>query len=238
MEKRDAGKLYLVPTPLGEEALHTLPESVKTCATGIRFWIVENIRTARRLLKAIDRSVNIDAIQFLEWDKHRGEVPGLDDLLLQTKNGHDIGLMSEAGCPGVADPGSVVALRAHELGITVVPLSGPNSILMALMASGLNGQDFAFRGYLPVEGHDRRKKIKQLETEMQKAGQTQLFMETPYRNNALLTDLLQVLQSDTLLCIAANLTTDREMVRTLPVRAWKKHLPDLHKQPCIFAIGK
>jgi 16S rRNA (cytidine1402-2'-O)-methyltransferase len=238
MERAASGKLFLVPAPLGEDVLFTLPEYVREVATKVRYWVVEDVRTTRRLLKAIDRSVDIDSIQFWEWDKHQKGVPRLHELFDLAKAGHDIGLMSEAGCPGVADPGSIVVRRAHELGITVAPMIGPNAILLALMASGLNGQYFAFRGYLPIEPASRRLRLRDLELEMQKTSQTQLFIETPYRNNPLMADMLSTLHQDTLLCIAANLTTPNEMVRTLPVKAWKKNTPDLHKQPCIFVIGK
>jgi 16S rRNA (cytidine1402-2'-O)-methyltransferase len=238
MEKAAPGKLFLVPAPLGEDVLFTLPEYVRDMAIKIRYWVVEDVRTTRRLLKAIDKSVDIDNMRFWEWDKHQKDVPRLHELFDLAKAGHDIGLMSEAGCPGVADPGSIVVRRAHELGIAVVPMVGPNAILLALMASGLNGQYFAFRGYLPIEPATRRSRLRDLELEMQKTSQTQLFIETPYRNNPLLADMLSTLHPDTLLCIAANLTTPNEMVRTLQVKGWKKNTPDLHKQPCIFAIGK
>ena len=231
------GRLWLVPAPLGDDALHTLPAYVQSRAVEIQYWVVENIRTSRRLLRAMDKSVNIDAITFWEWDKHQRDVPGLEDFFKAALEGHDIGLMSEAGSPAVADPGSMVVRKAHELGIPVVPLSGPNAILLALMASGLNGQQFAFHGYMPIDTQQRRDRLRKLEAGMIHLGQTQLFIETPYRNNALFTEMLACLQPATRICVAANITTPQEFIRTMSAGEWKKHIPDLHKQPCIFAIG-
>jgi len=231
------GRLLLVPAPLGENELHTLPGYVKEQAIKIRYWVVENIRTSRRLLKSIDKSVDIDAITFWEWDKHQRDIPGIEHFFKAARQGHDLGLMSEAGSPAVADPGSMVVRKAHELGIHVVPLVGPNAILLALMASGLNGQQFAFHGYMPIESHQRRERLRKLEAGMVQLGQTQLFIETPYRNNPLFADMLACLQPNTRICVAANLSTPQEYIRTYSAEAWKKQIPDLHKQPCIFAIG-
>lgn len=234
---RATGKVYLLPTYLDSEHLETLPEATRRKAVDLRYLIVENIRTARRYLKMIDRSVDIDAIRFREWDKHRD--PGAIDyknFLQPALDGQDIGILSEAGCPGIADPGQAIAAEAHRAGLTVVPMTGPSSILLALMASGLNGQQFRFNGYLPIDEAGKRKKLQWLERESQLQDQTEIFMEAPYRNNKFLDTVLQTLQPTTLLCIAANITADNEYIRTRPVEAWRKGLPDLHKQPAIFLI--
>ncbi len=230
-------KLYLVPNVLSEgEWQAVLPAQIHPILTNTKYFIVENIRTARRFLKLVNREINIDDCTFFELNK-RTMVSDLPLYLKPAEKGEDIAVISEAGCPGVADPGADVVRIAHQKGIQVVPLVGPSSILLALMASGLNGQNFAFRGYLPVKPNERVKEIQSLEKRLKQEQQTQIFIETPYRNNQLLTDLLKTCHPDTLLCIGANITGADEYIDTKPVRQWKKNVPDLHKKPVIFLIG-
>lgn len=228
------GILYMIPVPLAENALHTLPEQVKQTTCRIRHFFVENIRTARRYLKSIDRSVDIDAIQFSEVNNQ--VAPDLTLLRAWLQAGHEIGVMSEAGCPGVADPGSVLAAAAQATGARVVPLAGPGSVLLALMASGFNGQGFRFAGYLPVKEPMRGKAIKELEQLSAQRNETQIFIETPYRNNQLLQDVLRLCKHPTKLCIAVDITGETEFVRTCSIGEWAKQVPDLHKRPAIFLL--
>lgn len=227
-------RLYLIPVPLAEDALHTIPEAVKNTTVSIRHYFVENIRTARRYLKSIDKDVDIDAIHFSEVNNQT--VPDLSLLKKWVKEGHAIGVMSEAGCPGVADPGSKLVEAAHRLHAQVTPLTGPSSVLLALMASGFNGQAFRFIGYLPVKEPLRSKTIKELEAIAIKKNETQIFIETPYRNNQLLEGLLKQCEPSTQLCIAAHITAAQEIIRTMRIAEWKKQVPDLHKQPVIFLM--
>lgn len=230
------GQLYLIPTHLGNfDYLYTIPQEVINQAGKLRYFIVENIRTARRYLRLLDPQMDIDHSTFYILDKHTQ--PGEYSTFLQPiEDGHDIGIISEAGCPGIADPGADIVKLAHQKGIKVVPMTGPSSILLALMASGMNGQNFAFNGYLPIERHERLKSIKQLESRSIKEKQTQLFIEAPYRNNALVKDIIDICHSQTLLCIACNLTLPDEYIATRPVSSWKGKVPDLHKKPTIFLI--
>jgi len=230
------GKLYLVPNHLGNENTSiTIPTEVATLACRSRFFIVENIRTARRYLKLLDRDMNIDASTFFVLDKHTSP-KDYASFLEPAKQGHDICIISEAGCPGVADPGAEIVKLAHQQNIEVVPFTGPSSIILALMASGLNGQNFAFRGYLPIDKNERSKAIKQLEAHSLKENQTQLFIEAPYRNNAMANDLLNYCRPNTLICIACNLTLPDEFVVTRSASGWKGKLPELHKKPTMFLI--
>jgi 16S rRNA (cytidine1402-2'-O)-methyltransferase len=230
------GKLYLVPNHLGhEDTYFTIPSEVAARACGLRYFIVENIRTARRFLKLLDKEMDIDNSTFFVLDKHTGPKE-FSTFLEPISRGHDIGIISEAGCPGVADPGAEIVKIAHHKDIKVVPMVGPSSILLALMASGMNGQNFAFNGYLPIDKNERSKAIKQLESRSTKEKQTQLFIEAPYRNNALANDILKYCRPDTLLCLACHLTLPDEFVETRPVSAWKGALPDLHKKPTMFLI--
>ncbi|GAA4461964.1 SAM-dependent methyltransferase [Nemorincola caseinilytica] len=226
--------IYMVPLPVAEGANHTLSPDVARYTTGIRHYFVENIRTARRFLRSLHATLVIDDIHFSEIDKHNGP----DTALLRTwlKQGVDIGIMSEAGCPGVADPGSALVAIAHTMGAKVVPLTGPSSLLLALMASGLNGQSFAFNGYLPVKEPARSKAIKDLEARSQREKQTQLFIETPYRNNPLLQDLLRTCAPGTRICIAMNVTAADEYISTRTVAEWKKDTPALEKAPAVFLL--
>ena len=235
--QKEKGVLYLVPNTLGNpDTGLTLPEQVARTARNIRVFIVEDRRNARRFLKMLDPGIEIGSLVFHELNKHTppGDIPG---LLQGCLDGLDTALISEAGVPGVADPGASVVRHAHEKGIRVVPVTGPSSILLALMASGLNGQSFRFHGYLPVSRGDRIRAIKELEQESKRSGETQIFIETPYRNNALLTDILQICGPGTQLCLAADLTLDSEWIRTMSIAAWKKEKPDLHKRPAVFLVG-
>jgi 16S rRNA (cytidine1402-2'-O)-methyltransferase len=231
------GKLYLIPTTLGDTSIdQVIPKDVQELIPTIKHFIVENIRTARRYLKKVDSSINIDELKFYELNKHSSpnEISGY----LKAIKENDIGIISEAGCPGVADPGADVVKLAHEKGIHVIPMVGPSSILMSLMASGFNGQNFAFNGYLPIKANERAKKIKQLDTRSLSENQTQIFIEAPYRNNKLVEDLIQNCSPGTKLCIAMDITMESEFIKTLPVKSWKKIDVDLHKKPAIFLLHR
>lgn len=229
--------LYLVPNVLAEGEWQTvLPAQVHTIITETKYFIVENIRTARRFMKQVNREINIDKCTFYEINKYT-KAQDLPLFLKPLVDGNDIAVISEAGCPGVADPGADVVRIAHQRGFKVVPIVGPSSILLALMASGLNGQDFAFRGYLPVKPNERPKAISSLEKQVRNTQQTQIFIETPYRNNQLVADLLKTCAPATLLCIAANITGENEFIQTKSIHDWRGKTPDLHKQPVIFLLG-
>jgi 16S rRNA (cytidine1402-2'-O)-methyltransferase len=228
------GIVYLIPIPIAEGALQTLSPEIAQHTLEIKHYFVENIRTARRFLKALHPSIVIDELQFSEIDKHEGPDTGL--LRKWLKEGHQVGIMSESGCPGIADPGADMAAVAHTMGAQVIPLTGPSSLLLALMASGLNGQSFCFSGYLPVKEPERSKKIKLLEQTSKKERQTQLFIETPYRNNPLLEDLLKNCEAGTKLCIAQNITAPNAYIKTQTITDWKKNKPTLEKLPAIFLI--
>lgn len=233
-----AGTLYLFPVTIGETPLEqVIPDYNQECIRSIRFFIVENLRTARRFLKKNDPEFDIDGTTFYELNKHThpNQIAG---FLKPLEQGFDVGVMSEAGVPAVADPGADVVSVAQRMGFRVVPLVGPSSLLMSLMASGFNGQSFAFHGYLPIESAERQKRIRQLEGRIYNEDQTQLFIETPYRNNKLLDDLIQTCRSSTKLCIASDITSSTEFIRTLPVKEWIKHKPDLNKKPTVFLLYK
>lgn len=229
--------LYLLPVTLGDTPTdQVLPPYNAEVIRCIRHFIVEDLRSARRFLKQVDRSIVIDELTFYPLNKHTSpaEVAG---YLRPLQEGMPMGVLSEAGCPAVADPGADVVALAQARGLKVVPLVGPSSILLAVMASGFNGQSFAFQGYLPVEPGERVKRLKALESRAYAEDQTQLFIETPYRNDKMLADILQHCRPQTRLCIAANLTCPDEYIRTLTVREWKQYrLPDLTKVPCIFLL--
>jgi 16S rRNA (cytidine1402-2'-O)-methyltransferase len=230
------GNLYLIPTVLAENATQTIPAYIKDIIIDTDFYIVENLKTARRFIKSIYKEKNIDECIFLEMDKHKNYQFD-DNFLTEIFNGKNIGLMSEAGVPCIADPGNKVVEIAHEMEIKVVPLVGPSSIVLALMASGFNGQQFAFNGYLPIDSAERKNKLLQMEAAGKK-GTTQLFMDTPYRNQRLLEEIIQFCKFDTMLCIACNITAKDEYIKTLPLAEWKKRKPDLNKKPAIFILGK
>jgi len=228
------GVLYLIPVPIAEGALQTLSAAVAQCTGEIAHYFVEHIRTARRFLRALHPNLVIDSLYFSEIDKHSGA----DTALLRTwlKEGHKVGIMSEAGCPGIADPGADLVAIAHSMGAQVIPLTGPNSLLLALMASGLNGQSFCFAGYLPVKEPMRSKRIKELEAHSIKENQTQLFIETPYRNALLLADLLKNCHPKTRICIAQNITAPAAYIKTKTTAEWNKAIPELGKTPAVFLM--
>lgn len=229
--------LYLVPNILAEgDWQNVLPAQVHGILTSTKYFIVENIRTARRFMKQVNREIDIDACTFYEINK-RTDARELPQFLKPIENGEDVAVISEAGCPGVADPGADVVRLAHQKGIKVVPIVGPSSILLALMASGLNGQNFAFKGYLPVKPNERSRELVNLEKTIKSTRQTQIFIETPYRNNHLIEDILNSCSPGMLLCIAANITGENEFIVTKTVQQWKTNKPDLHKQPAIFLLG-
>jgi 16S rRNA (cytidine1402-2'-O)-methyltransferase len=230
------GTLYLIPTPLGEgELAWVMPDEARQRAAEIGYYIVEHPKTARRFLKQIGCILPLQRISMSILDEH---TPGsqLPELLTPLLEGADVGLLSEAGCPAVADPGAKLVRLAHQRNIRVVPLVGPSSILLALMASGLNGQCFAFQGYLPIEASKRVKKIMELEKESIIRGQTQIFIETPYRNQKLVELLVSVCRPDTRLCIACNLTLPAEHIATRTIEQWKDCALDLNKKPSIFLL--
>ena len=231
------GTLYLIPVPLGEDTAHSLvfPAYNREVILSLKHFIVENVRTARRFLKKTDPSIVIDALHFSVLDGHTPP-EAIAEMLAPLAAGSSVGLMSEAGCPAVADPGAEVVAIAQRKGYRVAPLVGPSSILLALMASGFNGQHFAFHGYLPVESSDRTGRIKALEARIYAENETQIFIETPYRNNKLLADLLRICKPTTNLCVASNLTCHDELIRTRSIKAWTKNIPDLNKRPTIFLL--
>jgi len=233
-------KLFLIPCPIAEQtACQTLPNEIREAILHCNYFLVENIRTARRFISELKLGITIENLVFFELTK---DSPSTDikKILLQLKSidCKHVGVISEAGCPGVADPGALAVQLAHQMNIEVEPLVGPSSILLALMASGFSGQSFVFHGYLPIDKSNRINKISQLEKEAIKSGQTQIFMETPYRNNAILEDLLQTCHPDTLLSISCDLKGDDSLSKTLTIQQWKAQIPDLHKKPTIFLIGR
>ena len=231
--------LYLIPVTLGETSIdQVLPSYNHEVIMGIRYFIVENIRSARRFLRQTDREFPIDESTFCEMGKHSDEKL-YSSYLQPLREGKPVGVISEAGCHAVADPGADIVSIAQREGLKVMPLVGPNSMIMAVMSSGLGGQSFAFNGYLPVEPADRAKRLKMLETRAWTEGQTQLFIETPYRNQKMFQSLIAALRPQTRLCIAAGITTKEEYIRTLRISEWKSTtLPDLSKVPAIFLINK
>lgn len=232
------GKLYLIPTTLGESnAEEVLPILVKRVIEVIDYYIVENEKTARKSIKAVYPEKVQASLILSTLNKHT-DVTEHNEMLKPCLQGINVGLMSEAGCPGVADPGAAIIKLAHEKGIQVVPLVGPSSILLAMMASGMNGQSFAFNGYLPIDKSEKKSALKNYEKLSQDKNQSQIFIETPYRNNKLMEDLLQTLQPNTHLCIAADITLPTEYIKTFRVNDWKKAKIDLHNRPTIFIIHK
>lgn len=232
------GKLYLIPTTLGEmNPEDVLPHTIKRTIDFIDHYIVENEKTARRFIKSVHPEKKQPDLKLFALNKHT-DVSEHNEFIKPLLEGKNMGLMSEAGCPGVADPGAVIVKLAHEKGIQVVPLVGPSSILLAMMASGMNGQSFAFNGYLPIDKSDKKTALKNLEKLSFDKNQSQLFIETPYRNNKFLEDLLQILQPNTLLCVACDITLPTEFIKTQSVNQWKKNKADLHNRPCIFIIHK
>lgn len=230
------GKVFLIPTTLGEnEPLEVLPISIKRAIEEIDHYIVENEKTARRFIKKISSKKSQSALHIEVLNKYT-EPQSIPTFLQPCFEGHNVGILSEAGCPGIADPGADVVKIAHEKGIQVVPLVGPSSILLALMASGMNGQSFAFNGYLPIDTAERKKAIKKMEKIAIDQQQSQICIETPYRNDKLFAEMLKTLSSKTLICVACDITLSTEYIATKTVETWKKVPIDLHKRPAIFII--
>lgn len=230
------GKLYLIPMTLGDTPLDgVIPKDVQELCKEIKIFIVENIRTTRRYLKKIDKSIDIDSLCFLELNKHTKKEE-ISTYLNKIKQG-DIGIISEAGCPGIADPGADIVEIAHRKNIKVVPLVGPSSILMVVMASGFNGQSFAFNGYIPIKTGERAKKLNELERISKQNKQTQVFIEAPYRNIGMFEDIIKTCNNNTMMCIACDISTEEEYIKSMSIGEWKKIKPDIfHKRPAIFAI--
>ncbi len=225
----------MIPVTLGDSAPElSIPGKTLEITLCLRLFAVEDVRTARRWLRGLDRSFPVDDTLFVPVGKH-SDPSDIVELFERVAAGEDAGVMSEAGMPGLADPGNIVSAEAHRRGFRVVPLSGPSSVMLALVASGLNGQSFAFHGYLPVDSQGRRKAIRDLE-KLSAGGQTQIFMETPYRNPKMMEDILSVCQPSTRLCIAADITLQGETVRTMTVSDWRRQVPDLDKRPAVFLI--
>lgn len=232
----DNPALYLLPVTLGDTPWErVLPIYNKEVLSHIRHFIVEDVRSARRFLKKVDKDIDIDALTFYPLNKHTSP-EDISGYLKPLEDGLSMGVISEAGCPAVADPGADVVAIAQRKRLRVVPLVGPSSIILSVMASGFNGQSFAFNGYLPIEPAERAKKLKQLEQRAYTEHQTQIFIETPYRNNKMIEDVLQNCRPQTRFCIAANITCEDEYIHTCTVKDWKGHTPDLTKVPCIFLL--
>jgi 16S rRNA (cytidine1402-2'-O)-methyltransferase len=231
------GKIYLIPNTLGGESTKDIiPQEVAELATSLRTFAVEDVKSARRLLRKIDREFPIDECQFFELNK-RTPIEELHKMLRALSDENSIGVISEAGCPGVADPGAELVALAQQRKIEVVPLVGPSSILLALMGSGFSGQNFAFHGYLPKERKDRIKKIKDFEGDSRRNGTTHIFMDTPFRNMNVLDDLLNELADPTMVCIASNITLPDASIKTMSVKNWREEAYDLAKIPTMFLIG-
>ena len=226
--------IYLIPSFLAPEAVETIPPYVIEAVKNSQVIFAENERTARRFLKSMDQSIVIDDYEWFGINK--AEVEQIGHFKKKIKEGKNIAIISEAGCPGVADPGQLLIYEAQKLNVIIKPLVGPNSILLALMASGLNGQQFSFHGYLPIDNGERIKKIKKLEDNSTREKATQLFIETPFRNNKMMETILQNCKPSTLLCIAADITSAQEFIRTKTISDWKKETIDLHKRPVIYLL--
>ena len=235
------GKLYLIPTPLGDmDPAACLPQNVLETACGLHCFVVEELRTARRFLSRNGLRGHIDELDFHVLNEH--STPAEIEAMLPLFDGQDVGLMSEAGLPAVADPGAALVALCHRHGIEVVPLVGPSSLMLALMGSGLNGQSFAFRGYIPAKTDERRAALKELEKQSRTLNQSQILIETPYRNDALLADMLQILSPATRLCVAADITLPTQFIQTKTVAQWRKYCHPEHsegsigKRPCVFIL--
>jgi 16S rRNA (cytidine1402-2'-O)-methyltransferase len=226
--------IYLIPSFLAADAVETIPSYIISSILECQVIFAENERTARRFLKSIYKEIIIDSFEW--FPIHKTEEEQLANFRIKVKEGKNIAIISEAGCPGIADPGQRLVLEAQLMNEKVKPLVGPSSILLALMASGFNGQQFSFVGYLPIEQVERVSKLRQLETDSAQLNCTQIFIETPYRNNALLETILKVCRTNTQLCIAAELTSPNEWIKTKTIAEWKAHPADLHKRPVIFLI--
>ena len=225
--------VYLIPSLLHEEGLRSIPPYITDIVKQCQVLFVENERTSRRYLKTLAKEIVIDNY---EWFTMAVDDDTVKAFRKKIKEGKTIGIISEAGCPGIADPGQQLVAIAHEMNVEVKPLVGPNSILLALMASGMNGQQFKFNGYLPIKDPERHKAIKELESESSKKNCTQIFIETPYRNNQLMDALLHICQPSTKICLTVDLTSEKEFIKTRSVAEWKKDKPDIHKRPAIFLL--
>jgi 16S rRNA (cytidine1402-2'-O)-methyltransferase len=231
-------KMILIPCPISENtAKDVLPTDVSKYILLCRHYLVENIRTARRFISELKLGINIDELTFdiLDKDSTRSQV---SSFISKYKDVEYVGVLSEAGCPGIADPGALAVSIAQEMDIEVIPLVGPSSILLALMGSGFSGQNFTFHGYLPIDKELKAKKINLLARDIEKSGHTHLFIETPFRNNALLEDIINHSPANLLVCIACDVTSANGFIKTKSAQAWKKECPDLHKRPCIFLLGQ
>ncbi len=226
--------IYLIPCVLAEDASETIPMYVMDAVKNCTVIFAENERTARRFLKSMDKTIVIDDFEW--FTIHKAEEEQLIQFTQKIKEDKNIAIISEAGCPGIADPGQILIAAAQKMNSTIKPLVGPSSILLALMASGMNGQQFEFVGYLPIDNGERIKKIKELELSSQKNNSTKIFIETPYRNNPLMESLTKTCSDKTMLCVAVNITAKNEVIKTQSNAAWKKKMPELHKQPAIFLL--
>jgi len=230
------GKIYLIPTTLGDTEINAvIPANVTDIIDNLHYFIVENIRTARRYIRKVSLNKNIDEITFFELNKHT-DIKDVASYLNPCISGNSIGVISEAGNPGIADPGANIVKIAHQKKIDVIPLVGPSSILLALISSGMNGQNFAFNGYLPIKDNERIKKIQYLEKKSKSENQSQIFMETPFRNMKMLEAVLQTCRNNTLLCIATDITLQSEFIKTKTIAEWKKQKPQLNKRPTVFVL--
>ncbi len=231
------GKIYLIPSTLGGESLQDIiPQDVQDIVKGLRIFAVEDVKSARRYLRKTDRAFPIDDSEFFILNKRTTE-DELYPMISRLLKGENLGIISEAGCPGIADPGASLVALGHSKGIEISPLVGPSSILLALISSGFNGQEFSFHGYLPKERKDRIRKLKDFEADSRRTGATHIFVDTPFRNMNVLDDMLNELTDVTELCIAMNLTLNNQRVQTMSVKNWRENAYDLAKQPCIFIIG-
>lgn len=230
-----AGNIYLIPVTLGgDDFQKVIPEKVLSQTKLLRYFIVEEIRSARRFLRLIDKSFPIDDTVFMELNEHTGDTD-ISDYLEPALKGSDIGVMSEAGLPGIADPGAKIIALAHKKKIRVIPLAGPSSIILALISSGFNGQNFTFNGYLPVRPAERNSRIRELEKKAHE-GYAQIFMETPYRNQKMLESVISTCSDDTMLCIAADITLPSEFIRSMKISEWKKNIPSLNDKMVVFVL--
>lgn len=227
--------VYLIPSLLAEDGVDAVSTLTAATVRDCKFIFAENIRTARRFLKAVDRTIVIDDFEWFEMEKNGNA--HVKDFADKLKAGGNIAIISEAGCPGIADPGAELVAMAHEKNAHVKPLVGPNSMILALMASGLNGQQFEFVGYLPIDAAAREKRLRELEASSRRDSSTKIFIETPYRNRAMLDSILKACANDTKLCIAKDLTSKVEYIRTATIADWKKDPPSLGKEPCVFLLG-
>lgn len=231
-------KLYLIPTPIAEGNHTATSKEIIDKVRLIKYFVVERLKTARRFLKSVDKDIVIDDIHFFEIDQNHSE-SDLSTFLNCLKEGHEVGLMSEAGCPAIADPGHLAVAWCHKNSIDVVPMVGPSSIILALMASGFNGQNFTFHGYLPNKKPELAQRLKQIESFVDKGNQTQIFIETPYRNGFMIETLIDTLSPQRLLCVCVDLDSDQAFIKCMPLSSWKKlDLEILHKRPAIFLLGK